>query len=235
MLLKLDNVKTYYGNIRALKGISIEVDENEIVCLIGGNGAGKSTTLMTISGVLTPVEGDVLFQGQSIVGVRADSIVQMGICQVPEGRMIFPLLTVKENLDLGAYLRNDKEGIKDALDRVFELFPAMSERRKQYGGTLSGGEQQMLAIARALMGRPKLLLLDEPSLGLAPIFVDSIFRTIQQINEQGTTILLVEQNAQLALQYSHRGYVLETGKIALADTSAALFRNEEVRKAYLGE
>jgi len=235
MLLKLDNIKTYYGNIRALKGISIQVDENEIVCLIGGNGAGKSTTLMTISGVLTPVEGDVLFQGQSIVGVRADSIVKMGICQVPEGRMIFPLLTVKENLDLGAYLRNDKEGIKEALDRVFELFPAMSERRKQYGGTLSGGEQQMLAIARALMGRPKLLLLDEPSLGLAPIFVDSIFKTIQQINEQGTTILLVEQNAQLALQYSNRGYVLETGKIALAGTSEDLLTNEQVRKAYLGE
>jgi branched-chain amino acid transport system ATP-binding protein len=235
MLLKLDNIKTYYGNIRALKGISIEVDENEIVCLIGGNGAGKSTTLMTISGVLTPVEGDVLFQGQSIVGVRADSIVQMGICQVPEGRMIFPLLTVKENLDLGAYLRNDKEGIKEALDRVFELFPAMSERRKQYGGTLSGGEQQMLAIARALMGRPKLLLLDEPSLGLAPIFVDSIFETINQINEQGTTILLVEQNAQLALQYSNRGYVLETGEIALAGNSEDLLTNEQVRKAYLGE
>lgn len=235
MLLDLDNVKTYYGNIRALKGISIEVDENEVVCLIGGNGAGKSTTLMTISGVLTPVEGDVLFQGQSIVGVRADSIVQMGIYQVPEGRMIFPLLTVKENLDLGAYLRNDKKGIKEALDRVFELFPAMSERRKQYGGTLSGGEQQMLAIARALMGRPKLLLLDEPSLGLAPIFVDSIFETIQQINEQGTTILLVEQNAQIALQYSNRGYVLETGKVALAGTSEDLLRNEQVRKAYLGE
>jgi len=235
MLLKLDNIKTYYGNIRALKGISIEVDENEIVCLIGGNGAGKSTTLMTISGVLTPVEGDVLFQGQSIVGVRADSIVQMGICQVPEGRMIFPLLTVKENLDLGAYLRNDKEGIKEALDRVFELFPAMSERRKQYGGTLSGGEQQMLAIARALMGSPKLLLLDEPSLGLAPIFVDSIFETIHQINEEGTTILLVEQNAQLALQYSNRGYVLETGEIALAGTSEDLLTNEQVRKAYLGE
>ncbi len=235
MLLKLDNIKTYYGNIRALKGISIEVDENEIVCLIGGNGAGKSTTLMTISGVLTPVDGDVLFQGQSIVGVRADSIVQMGICQVPEGRMIFPLLTVMENLDLGAYLRNDKEGIKEALDRVFELFPAMSERRKQYGGTLSGGEQQMLAIARALMGRPKLLLLDEPSLGLAPIFVDSIFETIHQINEEGTTILLVEQNAQLALQYSNRGYVLETGKIALAGTSEDLLTNEQVRKAYLGE
>jgi len=235
MLLKLDNIKTYYGNIRALKGISIEVDENEIVCLIGGNGAGKSTTLMTISGVLTPVEGDVIYQGQSIVGVRADSIVQMGICQVPEGRMIFPLLTVKENLDLGAYLRNDREGIKEALDRVFELFPAMSERRKQYGGTLSGGEQQMLAIARALMGRPKLLLLDEPSLGLAPIFVDSIFETIQQINEQGTTILLVEQNAQLALQYSNRGYVLETGEIALAGISQDLLTNEQVRKAYLGE
>jgi len=235
MLLDLDNVKTYYGNIRALKGISIEVDENEVVCLIGGNGAGKSTILMTISGVLTPVEGDVLFQGQSIVGVRADSIVQMGICQVPEGRMIFPLLTVKENLDLGAYLRNDREGIKEALDRVFELFPAMSERRKQYGGTLSGGEQQMLAIARALMGRPKLLLLDEPSLGLAPIFVDSIFETIHQINEQGTTILLVEQNAQLALQYSNRGYVLETGEIALAGTSEDLLTNEQVRKAYLGE
>jgi branched-chain amino acid transport system ATP-binding protein len=235
MLLKLDNIKTYYGNIRALKGISIQVDENEIVCLIGGNGAGKSTTLMTISGVLTPIEGDVLFQGHSIVGVRADSIVQMGICQVPEGRMIFPLLTVKENLDLGAYLRNDKEGIKEALDRVFELFPAMSERRKQYGGTLSGGEQQMLAIARALMGRPKLLLLDEPSLGLAPIFVDSIFETIHQINEQGTTILLVEQNAQLALQYSNRGYVLETGEIALAGTSEDLLTNEQVRKAYLGE
>jgi branched-chain amino acid transport system ATP-binding protein len=235
MLLKLDNVKTYYGNIRALKGISIQVDEGEIVCLIGGNGAGKSTTLMTISGVLTPVEGDVLFQGQSIVGVRADSIVQMGVCQVPEGRMIFPLLTVRENLDLGAYLRNDKEGIKEALDRVFELFPAMSERRKQYGGTLSGGEQQMLAIARALMGRPKLLLLDEPSLGLAPIFVDSIFETINQINEQGTTILLVEQNAQLALQYSNRGYVLETGEIALAGNSEDLLTNEQVRKAYLGE
>ena len=235
MLLKLDNIKTYYGNIRALKGISIDVDENEIVCLIGGNGAGKSTTLMTISGVLTPVEGDVLFRGQSIVGLRADSIVQMGICQVPEGRMIFPLLTVMENLELGAYLRSDKEGIKEALDRVFELFPAMSERRKQYGGTLSGGEQQMLAIARALMGRPKLLLLDEPSLGLAPIFVDSIFETIQQINEQGTTILLVEQNAQLALQYSNRGYVLETGEIALAGTSEDLLTNEQVRKAYLGE
>jgi len=235
MLLKLENVKTYYGNIRALKGISMEVDDGEIVCLIGGNGAGKSTTLMTISGVLTPVEGDVIYRDQSITGVRADNIVQMGICQVPEGRMIFPLLTVTENLDLGAYLRKDKAGIKEDLKRVFKLFPVLRERYKQHGGTLSGGEQQMLAIARALMGQPKLLLLDEPSLGLAPILVDSIFETIRQINDQGTTILLVEQNAQLALQFSSRGYVLETGEIVLADTSENLLENEQVKKAYLGE
>ena len=235
MLLKLENIKTYYGNIRALKGISMEVDDGEIVCLIGGNGAGKSTTLMTISGVLTPVEGDVIYRDQSITGVRADNIVQMGICQVPEGRMIFPLLTVMENLDLGAYLRKDKGGIKEDLKRVFKLFPVLRERYKQHGGTLSGGEQQMLAIARALMGQPKLLLLDEPSLGLAPILVDSIFETIRQINDQGTTILLVEQNAQLALQFSSRGYVLETGEIVLADTSANLLENEQVKKAYLGE
>ena len=235
MLLKLDNVKTYYGNIRALKGISLEVNEGEIVCLIGGNGAGKSTTLMTISGVLTPEEGDVLYQGRPIAGIRPDHIVQMGICQVPEGRMIFPLLTVNENLDLGAYLRKDKDGINEDIERVFELFPVLRERGKQAGGTLSGGEQQMLAIGRALMARPKLLLLDEPSLGLAPILVDTIFDIIRQINEQGTTILLVEQNAQLALQFSHRGYVIETGRIALADTSAALLNNEQVKKAYLGE
>jgi len=235
MLLKLDNVKTYYGNIRALKGISLEVNEGEIVCLIGGNGAGKSTTLMTISGVLTPEEGDVLYQGRPIAGIRPDHIVQMGICQVPEGRMIFPLLTVNENLDLGAYLRKDKDGIKKDIERVFELFPVLRERGKQAGGTLSGGEQQMLAIGRALMARPKLLLLDEPSLGLAPILVDTIFDIIRQINEQGTTILLVEQNAQLALQFSHRGYVIETGRIALADTSAALLNNEQVKKAYLGD
>jgi len=235
MLLELDNVKTYYGNIRALKGISIDVDEGEIVCLIGGNGAGKSTTLMTISGVLTPVEGNVHYQGRSIVSVRPDDIVNMGICQVPEGRLIFPLLTVMENLDLGAYLRKDKEGIKADLARVFEYFPVLSERRLQEGGTLSGGEQQMLAIGRALMARPKLLLLDEPSLGLAPIVVDSIFDIIRQINVEGTTILLVEQNAQLALQFSHRGYVLETGEITLADTSEALRTNEQVKKAYLGE
>jgi branched-chain amino acid transport system ATP-binding protein len=235
MLLELDNVKTYYGNIRALKGISMEVAEGEIVCLIGGNGAGKSTTLMTISGVLTPEKGDVIYQSQSIVSLRPDNIVQMGICQVPEGRMIFPLLTVMENLDLGAYLRKDKDGIKADIDRVFGLFPILRERLKQAGGTLSGGEQQMLAIGRALMARPKLLLLDEPSLGLAPILIDTIFEIISQINKQGTTILLVEQNAQLALQFSHRGYVLETGEIALADTSAALLKNEEVKKAYLGE
>jgi branched-chain amino acid transport system ATP-binding protein len=231
----LDNVKTYYGNIRALKGISIEVNEGEIVCLIGGNGAGKSTTLMTISGVLTPVDGDILYQGQSIVSVRPDNIVQMGICQVPEGRMIFPLLTVMENLDLGAYLRKDKAGIKEDFEKVFELFPVLRERSNQAGGTLSGGEQQMLAIGRALMAHPKLLLLDEPSLGLAPILVDTIFEIIREINKQGTTILLVEQNAQLALQFSHRGYVIETGEIALADTSTELLNNDQVKKAYLGE
>ena len=235
MLLELDNVKTYYGNIRALKGISIDVNEGEIVCLIGGNGAGKSTTLMTISGVLTPEEGDVIYQGRSIVSLRPDSIVQMGICQVPEGRMVFPMLSVMENLDLGAYLRKDKDGIKKDLERVFGLFPILRERLKQAGGTLSGGEQQMLAIGRALMARPKLLLLDEPSLGLAPILVDTIFDIIRQINKQGTTILLVEQNAQLALQFSHRGYVIETGEIALADTSAELLNNDQVKKAYLGE
>lgn len=235
MLLELDNIKTYYGNIRALKGISLEVEEGEIVCLIGANGAGKSTTLMTISGVLTPQDGDVLYQGQSITAFRPDIIVHMGICQVPEGRMIFPLLSVRENLDLGAYLRKDTAEVSKDLENVFRLFPVLRERRKQAGGTLSGGEQQMLAIARALMGRPKLLLLDEPSLGLAPILVDSIFETVRQINEEGSTILLVEQNAQLALQFSHRGYVLETGEISLADTSAELLANEQVRKAYLGE
>jgi branched-chain amino acid transport system ATP-binding protein len=235
MLLELDNVKTYYGNIRALKGISIEVNEGEIVCLIGGNGAGKSTTLMTISGILTPEEGNIIYQGQSIISVRPDNIVQMGICQVPEGRMIFPVLSVMENLDLGAYLRKDKDGIKKDLEKVFGLFPILRERIKQAGGTLSGGEQQMLAIGRAIMARPKLLLLYEPSLGLAPILVDTIFEIIREINKQGTTILLVEQNAQLALQFSHRGYVIETGEIALADTSAALLKNEQVKKAYLGE
>ncbi|MFO8090285.1 MAG: ABC transporter ATP-binding protein [Desulfatiglandaceae bacterium] len=235
MLLKLENIKTHYGNIRALKGISMDVDTGEIVSLIGANGAGKSTTLMTISGVLVPVEGEVFFEGRAIAGVRPDNIVSMGICQVPEGRLIFPLLSVMENLDMGAYLRRDREGVKKDIERVFELFPILYDRRKQDGGTLSGGEQQMLAIARALMARPKLLLLDEPSLGLAPIIVDAIFEIIRQINEEGTTILLVEQNAQIALQISNRGYVLETGEIVLSDTSSALTKNEKVRKAYLGE
>ncbi|KIX14148.1 ABC transporter ATP-binding protein [Dethiosulfatarculus sandiegensis] len=235
MLLELKNIKTNYGNIRALKGISLNVDQGEIVCLIGANGAGKSTTLMTISGVLTPIEGDVLYQGRSIVDDTPDKIVQAGISQVPEGRMIFPLLTVKENLEMGAYLRKDKAEVQKDLERVYGLFPILKQRLKQQGGTLSGGEQQMLAIGRALMGRPKLLILDEPSLGLAPIVVGAIFEIIKTIAERGTTILLVEQNAQLALEFSDRGYVLETGLITLADSSQALSQNEEVRKAYLGE
>jgi len=235
VLLRLDKVKTYYGNIRALKGISLDVDRGEIVCLIGANGAGKSTTLMTISGVLIPIEGEIYYQNHSIVAAPPDEIVRMGICQVPEGRMIFPLLTVQENLALGAYLRRDKVKMQEDLERVFTLFPVLKERGKQDGGTLSGGEQQMLAIGRALMGRPKVLLMDEPSLGLAPILVEGIFRTIREINALGTTILLVEQNAQMALQYSNRGYVLETGQIALADTAENLAQNEKVRKAYLGE
>jgi branched-chain amino acid transport system ATP-binding protein len=235
MLLELKDIKTNYGNIRALKGISLTVDQGEIVCLIGANGAGKSTTLMTISGVLTPIEGDVLYQGRSIVDDTPDKIVQAGISQVPEGRMIFPLLTVKENLEMGAYLRRDKAEIQKDMERVYGLFPILKQRLKQQGGTLSGGEQQMLAIGRALMARPKLLILDEPSLGLAPIVVGAIFEIIKTIAERGTTILLVEQNAQLALEYSNRGYVLETGLITLADSSKALSQNEEVRKAYLGE
>jgi branched-chain amino acid transport system ATP-binding protein len=233
-MLKLDNVKTYYGNIRALKGISLEVEQGEIVCLIGANGAGKSTTLMTISGVLNPVEGSVTYLGKEIAGAPPDQIVAAGICQVPEGRMIFPVLTVQENLELGAFLRKDKEAIQEDMEKGFELFPRLKERRKQLGGTLSGGEQQMLAIARALMGRPKLLMLDEPSLGLAPIVVESIFKIIRDINNEGMTILLVEQNAQMALEYSHRGYVLETGLIGMHDTSENLACNEEVAKAYLG-
>ncbi len=235
MLLELAEVHTSYGNIRALRGISLKVDEGEIVCLIGANGAGKSTTLMTISGVLTPLAGSVVYRGESLVGRRPDQIVQAGISQVPEGRMIFPLLTVRENLDLGAYLRRDPAGVREDLERVFALFPRLAERRHQQGGTLSGGEQQMLAIARALMARPRMLLLDEPSLGLAPIVVDAIFQTIREINQQGVTILLVEQNAQMALAFSHRGYVLETGRITLSDTAADLRRNQAVCRAYLGE
>lgn len=235
LLLELKDVHTWYGKIRALKGVSLAVDEKEIVCLIGANGAGKSTTLMTISGVLTPVQGEIYYRGRSITGAPPEKIVRAGICQVPEGRMIFPLLTVRENLDLGAYLRQDRQSIARDMANIYTLFPILKMRGRQQGGTLSGGEQQMLAIARALMGRPKLLVLDEPSLGLAPIVVESIFHTIRQINEQGTTILLVEQNAQMALQNSHRGYVLETGTITLADTAQRLLQDEKVRTAYLGE
>ncbi len=235
MLLELKDVKTYYGNIRALKGISLEVEEGEIVCLIGANGAGKSTALMTISGVLIPVEGDVYYHGRNITGLAPDKIVASGVCQVPEGRMIFPLLTVQENLELGAFLRKDKAEVRHDLNKIYEIFPILGDRRKQHGGTLSGGEQQMLAIGRALMGSPRMLLLDEPSLGLAPLVVEAIFETIKRINKEGITILLVEQNAQMALQYSHRGYVMETGEITLTDQASALLTNEEVRKAYLGE
>ena len=235
VLLELKDVHTWYGKIRALKGVSLFVNEKEIACLIGANGAGKSTTLMTISGVLTPIQGEILYRGQPITGSPPDRIVRAGICQAPEGRMIFPLLTVQENLDLGAYLRRDGKGVSRDMAHIFSLFPVLKRRRRQQGGTLSGGEQQMLAIGRALMGRPKLLLLDEPSLGLAPIVVESIFHTIRQINEQGTAILLVEQNAQMALHNSHRGYVLETGKITLSGSAEQLLQNEQVRTAYLGE
>ena len=234
MLLELDNVKTYYGNIRALKGISIEVNEGEIVCLIGGNGAGKSTTLMTISGVLTPEEGDVVYQGQSIVSLRPDSIVQMGICQVPEGRMIFPLLTVMENLDLGAYLREDKDGIKADIERVFGLFPILRERTKQAGGTLSGGEQQMLAIGRALMSNPRLLCIDEPSTGLAPLMKEDVFKKIAAIKKMGITVLLVEQEVNAVFTLASRNYVLSSGKIIAEGSGDELLKDEVLRKTYLG-
>ncbi len=234
-MLEIKAIETYYGNIQALQGITISVNEGEIITLIGANGAGKSTTLMSISGVVPPKNGDILLNGESIVGRSPDAIVALGISQVPEGRRIFPQLTVRENLDLGALLRRDNAKIREDLDYVYELFPILKERRHQAGGTLSGGEQQMLAISRALMARPKLLLLDEPSLGLAPLLVQQIFRIIEQINrENRTTIFLVEQNANLALKIAHRGYVMETGRITLADEAANLLQNEEVKKAYLG-
>ncbi len=234
-MLKIKNIKTYYGNIQALKGINIEVSEGEIITLIGANGAGKSTTLMSISGIVPPREGEILFMGQAIHGMEPDRIVSLGISQVPEGRHIFPGLTVTENLDMGAFLRTDTQGIKADLDYIFELFPILTERRNQPGGTLSGGEQQMLAISRALMARPRLLLLDEPSLGLAPKIVRQIFGIIRKINsEQKTTIFLVEQNANLALQVAHRGYVMENGQIVLEDSAEKLLSNDDVRKAYLG-
>ncbi len=234
-MLELQSVSTYYGNIQALKEISLTIEKGEIITLIGANGAGKSTTLMSISGVVPPRDGDVIFQGESIMGMDAAEVVAQGICQVPEGRRIFPHLTVQENLDMGALLRSDREGIRTDLNYVFSLFPILAERRGQAGGTLSGGEQQMLAISRAIMARPKLLLLDEPSLGLAPLIVQQIFEIIKQINqENGTTIFLVEQNANQALKVAHRGYVMENGRITLADSAANLLSNQEVKNAYLG-
>jgi branched-chain amino acid transport system ATP-binding protein len=231
-LLEVDDIHTFYGNIEALKGISLTVEEGEIVTLIGSNGAGKSTTLRSISGVTPPRQGAIHFDGEDISTVPPQNIVQRGISQSPEGRHVFPRMTVRENLDMGAYLRRDD--YSEDMERVFELFPRLKERERQKGGTMSGGEQQMLAIGRALMARPKLLLLDEPSMGIAPILVDRIYETIKQINEQGTTILLVEQSATHALNASSRGYVLATGEVALSDSSAALQKNEEVQKAYLG-
>jgi branched-chain amino acid transport system ATP-binding protein len=233
-MLDVDNVHTYYGNIHALKGISITVEEGEIVTLIGGNGAGKSTTLKTISGLMRPREGHVRLNGEDLSAYKAHQIVSKGIVQVPEGRQVFGALTVMENLEMGAYSRNDRAGIREDAELVFKLFPRLKERRSQVSGTLSGGEQQMLATGRALMARPKLLLLDEPSMGLAPVLVDSIFDTIKQLHEQGTTILLVEQNARMALQVANRGYVIQTGEVILSDTAERLREDPTVQKAYLG-
>jgi branched-chain amino acid transport system ATP-binding protein len=234
-LLRLDNVQTYYGSIQALKGVSIEVREGEIVTLIGANGAGKSTTLRSINGLNHPRHGTIQFDGKDITNDAPHHIVRMGIAQSPEGRKLFPRMTVTENLEMGAFQRRDKSGMKEDMDRVFELFPRLAERRTQKAGTMSGGEQQMCAIGRALMARPTLLMLDEPSMGLAPIFVQRIFETIVEVNKQGTSILLVEQNALMALDVADRGYVLETGHVALADDAKALAQNPEVRKTYLGE
>jgi branched-chain amino acid transport system ATP-binding protein len=227
VLLELDDVHTYYGRIEAVKGVSISVKEGEIVTLIGANGAGKSTTLRSIQGINRPKRGSIRFRGDELVGRRPHDIVKMGISQSPEGRRLFPRMSVRENLEMGAFQRTDKAGIEADIDRVYTLFPRLQERRSQNAGTLSGGEQQMCAIGRALMARPKLLMLDEPSLGLAPI--------LREINDQGTAILLVEQNALIALAVAHRGYVLETGRVALTDEAAKLRENEQVRKAYLGE
>ncbi|MDQ2996481.1 MAG: ABC transporter ATP-binding protein [Chloroflexota bacterium] len=233
-MLELNNVHTYYGNIHALKGISLTVDKGEIVTLIGANGAGKSTTLRTISGIIKPRQGAVRLAGERIDELPAHKVVERGVLQSPEGRRIFPRLSVQENLEMGAFTRTDKDGIAEDMERVFGLFPRLKERVTQKGGTLSGGEQQMLAIGRALMGRPKVLLLDEPSMGLAPILVEQIFDIIKDINASGTTVLLVEQNALMALGIAHRGYVLQTGQIVLADSAQGLSENETVQKAYLG-
>jgi branched-chain amino acid transport system ATP-binding protein len=234
-LLELRDVRVNYGGIEAVKGISFAVSGGEVVTLIGGNGAGKTTTLKTISGVKRPSEGEISFRGEPIHELRADEIVALGICQAPEGRHIFPRMSVRENLSMGAYGRREGKGIQEDFERVYGLFPVLKERERQAGGTLSGGEQQMLAVGRALMSRPTLLMLDEPSLGLAPILVEQIFELLKEIHEQGTTILLVEQNAQVALQLADRGYVIESGEIVIADDANSLLGNEQVRKAYLGE
>ncbi|MBQ4566835.1 MAG: ABC transporter ATP-binding protein [Desulfovibrio sp.] len=233
-MLEMRHVDTFYGNIQALRDVSLEIRDGEIVTLIGANGAGKSTTLMTICGINRARQGEIIWNGQPIHELSPHEIVALGISQVPEGRLIFPDLSVSENLDLGAFLRRDAQGIRDDLDYVFSLFPILAERRRQPGGTLSGGEQQMLAICRALMARPKLLLLDEPSLGLAPIIIQQIFAIIQRVNANGTTVFLVEQNANQALRIAHRGYVMENGRIVMADSAQSLLQNEEVRSAYLG-
>jgi branched-chain amino acid transport system ATP-binding protein len=233
-VLEVDGIHTFYGAIEALKGISLEVFEGEIVTLIGSNGAGKTTTLRSISGIVPPKIGTILFQGRDITGVPGHEVAGMGIAHAPEGRRIFPRMTVLENLEMGAFTRRDVAAIRADIDRVYELFPRLKEREKQKAGTMSGGEQQMLAIGRALMAQPKLLLLDEPGMGLAPILVERIYETIRQINQQGTTILLVEQNANFALEFSHRGYVLEVGTVAVTDESSRLKENPEVQKAYLG-
>jgi branched-chain amino acid transport system ATP-binding protein len=235
VVLELENVHTYYGSIHALKGISLKVHEGEVVTLIGANGAGKSTTLRSINGVNHPREGVIRFQGREITNAAPHTIVKMGIAQSPEGRRLFPRMSVLENLEMGAFQRTDKANFKEDMDRVFDLFPRLAERKLQRAGTMSGGEQQMVAMGRALMARPKLLLLDEPSMGLAPILVEKIFEIVKEINEQGTPILLVEQNALMALDAAKRGYVMETGVIALEGPARELRENERVRKAYLGE
>ena len=234
-MLELRSINSYYGNIQALHDISLKVEEGEIITLIGANGAGKSTTLMSISGVIPPRSGEILFKGKPIHQMSPDKIVALGICQVPEGRHIFPILTVAENLDMGAFLRRDNRQIKQDLEYIYTLFPLLADRRNQPGGNLSGGEQQMLAISRALMAKPQLLLLDEPSMGLAPLMTKQIFDIIKKINsEQNTTIFLVEQNANLALKTADRGYVLETGRITMHDRAENLLSNEDIQKAYLG-
>jgi branched-chain amino acid transport system ATP-binding protein len=235
LLLEVNGIETYYGSIQALKGITIDVHEGEIVTLIGANGAGKSTTLRSINGLNHPRRGTIAFRGRDITRDPAHEIVKLGIAQSPEGRKLFPRMSVTENLEMGAFQRKDKGNFKEDMDRVFTLFPRLAERRHQKAGTMSGGEQQMCAIGRALMARPTLLMLDEPSMGLAPIFVERIFETIVEVNKQGTSILLVEQNALMALEVANRGYVLETGHVALADEAKALAKNPEVRKTYLGE